>query len=340
MGYYLEEHPNPNTAQYGWPRPKVSGVIGVHTTESGVVFAGPDAGAENTAGFIGRRSDHGSYHIMADWDTIVPLVRPTFAAWADTTNNVHALSVSGAMNAARWRDLTPARAGQIVRNMGIAAAMLVRDAIAHGVLDAPVPARRITAAEAIAGSKAGFYGHGETNPGTRYDPGTNFDWDLFLSSYAAAVGGQINYQSVEDDMPLSDADVERVALKSAETLLGWVVREKQPDGTEHTAALSWYLLSRKAATEELVRTIAQTTAQTILNAKLPNVLTGGETTLGLETSWAAANAHAVIDKSGAASLPEGLDADTIAKLVGEGIQKATDGLSITLIKQTGEASDG
>lgn len=81
--------------------------------------------------------------------------------------------------------------------------MLVRDAIAHGALDEIVPARRITAAEAIAGTKAGFYGHGETNPGTRYDPGQNFDWDLFLSTYAAAVGGSIQYQSAtvseEDD---------------------------------------------------------------------------------------------------------------------------------------------
>lgn len=203
MNYYLEDHPNPNTAQYGWPRSRVSGVVGVHTTESGVVFSGPDAGAENTAAFIARRSDYGSYHIMADWDTIVPLTRPTYAAWADTTNNVHALSVSGAMNAARWRDLTPERASQIVRNMGIAAATLVRDAIAHGLMTTPTPAIRISADEAIRGTRAGFYGHGETNPGTRYDPGTNFDWDLFLSTYAAAVGGSITHQSAtiqEDEL--------------------------------------------------------------------------------------------------------------------------------------------
>lgn len=195
MNYYLEDHPNAAVPQYGWPRTRVSGVVGVHTTESGVVFEGADPGAENTAGYLSRRTNHGSYHIMADWDTIIPLVRPTFAAWADTTNNPHALSVSGAMNAARWRDLTPERAAGIVRNMGIAAAMLVRDAIAHGVLDEIVPARRITAQQAIDGSAKGFYGHGETNPGTRYDPGQNFDWDLFLASYAAAVGGNITYQS-------------------------------------------------------------------------------------------------------------------------------------------------
>lgn len=193
-GYYLQDNPNPNFAQFGWPRKKVSGVIGVHTTESGVVPSGPDGGAENTAAWIGRRPDPGGYHALADADTRIKLVHPRYAAWADTTNNAHAMSVSGAMDAARWRDLPPERAAAITRNMGYAAAELVRDAMAAGLLASPTPARRITPAEAIAGSKAGFYGHGETNPGRRYDPGQNFNWDLFLSIYAAAVGGGITTQ--------------------------------------------------------------------------------------------------------------------------------------------------
>lgn len=189
MSYYLQDNPNPNFAQFGWPRKKVSGVIGVHTTESGVIPSGPDGGAENTARFIGRRTDPGSYHTLGDADSRIKLVHPRFAAWADTTNNAHAMSVSGAMDAARWRDITPERAGAITRNMAYAAAELVQDATAAGLMSSPTPARRITPAEAIAGTKAGFYGHGETNPGRRYDPGQNFDWDLFLSTYAAAVGG-------------------------------------------------------------------------------------------------------------------------------------------------------
>lgn len=189
MSYYLEDHPNHTLAQYGWPRTRVSGVIGVHTTESGVFPAGSDPGAENTASYISVRNTHGSYHALADWDTRIKLVRPRYAAWADVTNNAHALSVSGAMNAARWRDLTPERAAGIVRNMGLAAAELVKDAIADGLLDSAPPARRITAQQAIDGTAAGFYGHGETNPGTRYDPGQNFDWNLFLATYAAAING-------------------------------------------------------------------------------------------------------------------------------------------------------
>lgn len=215
MTYYLQDNPNLNFAQFGWPRTKVSGVIGVHTTESGVVPAGPDGGAENTAAFIQRRTDPGSYHCMGDADSRMKLVHPRYAAWADTTNNAHAMSVSGAMNAARWRDLTPERAAAIVRNMAYAAADLVRDALAAGLLDAPVPARRITAAEAIAGTRPGFYGHGETNPLTRYDPGQNFDWDLFLKTYATAVGGGLAAQGTIT--PVQEDDV------SAQEVMAWPI---------------------------------------------------------------------------------------------------------------------
>ncbi|MDQ5862611.1 MAG: hypothetical protein M3536_10165 [Actinomycetota bacterium] len=216
MSYYLQDNPNPNFAQFGWPRAKVSGVIGVHTTESGVIPNGPDGGAENTAGYIRRRLDAGGYHSLADADSRLKLVHPRYAAWADITNNAHAMSVSGAMNAARWRDLSPERAAAIVRNMAYAAAELVQDALAAGLLSSPTPAVRISAAEAISGSRPGFYGHGETNPGTRYDPGQNFDWDLFLSTYAAAIGGGIAFHSStpseEDDMFTDD---DRAVLNSA-----------------------------------------------------------------------------------------------------------------------------
>lgn len=190
-GYYLQDNPNRTTAQYGWPRSRVSGVIGIHTAENNTDFDGADPGAEDVAGFISRRADHGSYHTLADADSILPLIHPSWAAWADTTNNAHAMSVSGALQAARWRELTQARADQIVINMAAGAANLVRTAIAGGLLDTPTPARRISAQEAISGSRAGFYGHGETNPGTRYDPGAHFNWDLLLSSYASFIGGGV-----------------------------------------------------------------------------------------------------------------------------------------------------
>jgi hypothetical protein len=203
MTYYLEDHPNPNTPQYGWERAKlgqpgvhVSGVVGVHTSEAITDFEGVDNNAENNAAFLGRRTDYGSYTTSADADTIVPLVHPRYAAWADTTNNAHAMSVSGCLQAARWLEMTPERRRAVVVNMAIAAARMVQTAVADGYLAKPTPAVRISAAEAISGSRPGFYGHGETNPGTRYDPGAHFDWDLFLATYAATIGG-INYASTD-----------------------------------------------------------------------------------------------------------------------------------------------
>lgn len=200
-GYYLEDHPNLNLAQFGWLRVRtwengqhLSGVVGVHTSEAITDFEGPDWNAENNAKFLETRTNHGSYTTSADADSVLPLVHPRWAAWADTTNNAHAMSVAGCLQAARWLEMTPQRRRAVVVNMGVAAARMVLTAVADGYLAKPTPAVRISAAEAIKGSRPGFYGHGETNPGTRYDPGQNFDWDLFLATYASAVGGGISFQ--------------------------------------------------------------------------------------------------------------------------------------------------
>lgn len=258
MTYYLQDNPNPNFGQFGWPRTRVSGVIGVHTTESGVIPSGPDGGAENTASWIGRRPDPGSYHSLADADSRIKLVHPRYAAWADTTNNAHAMSVSGAMDAARWRDLPPERAAAITRNMGLAAAELVRDAIAAGLLDSTPPARRITPAEAIAGSKAGFYGHGETNPGRRYDPGQNFDWNLFLTTYANAIGGLAAQGSTTTTNTSEEDDV------SAQEVLSWPI--ERTDGQKSTVAVELARLGPDlAVVKSLLEQIAPKVDESMVN---------------------------------------------------------------------------
>ena len=190
-GYYLQDNPNPNTAQFGWPRSRVSGVVGVHTAENNTCFNGPDPGDVDVAAFITRRADHGSYHVLADADSINPLVHPSWAAWADTTNNAHALSVSAAVRANDWLAMEEDRRDQVVINLAYGAANLVQTAVDSGLLDSPTPARRISKDEAVRGTRAGFYGHGETNPGSRYDPGKDFNWDLFLKSYETALSGGV-----------------------------------------------------------------------------------------------------------------------------------------------------
>lgn len=62
MGYYLIDNP-PASRQF-WPSRQsgISGGVVIHTTEG----AGGESSAENTAGFISRRSDPGSYHCIVD----------------------------------------------------------------------------------------------------------------------------------------------------------------------------------------------------------------------------------------------------------------------------------
>lgn len=249
-GYFLQDWPN-KLLQYGWPRKRVSGVVGVHTAENNTDFGGPDPGAEDVAGYLLRRDSHGSYHALADADSRIKLVHPSYAAWADTTNNAHALSVSGALQAARWRELTPDRAAAVTRQMAYAAAELVQDALAAGLLDAPVPARRITAAEAVAGSRPGFYGHGETNPATRYDPGQHFNWELFLATYASAVGGGLNYQG---STPEKEDEV------SAQEVLSWPL--ELTNGQKSTVAVELAKIGPdQQATQKALRDLNATLAE-------------------------------------------------------------------------------
>lgn len=197
-GYYLQDHPNPVTAQFGWQRSRVSGVIGIHTAENNTCFQGPDPGDADVAGFISRRTDHGSYHTLCDADSRTPLVWPGYSAWADTTNNAHAMSVSAAVRANDWAAMTPERRYAVLVQMAYAAAELTWTAVRDGLQAEVTPARRISAAEAISGSRAGFYGHGETNPGSRYDPGKDFDWGTFLALYESIISGN---EIGDDDMP-------------------------------------------------------------------------------------------------------------------------------------------
>lgn len=207
MGVYLIDNP-PRVRQFRSPRrEKPSGVIVVHSAESYPDEVGPDTGAENVAAFIQRRRTHGSYHDVCDADSIIQLVRYSDEAYQDGTgSNVHALSVSAATQAHKWRDLDPDYAREMTRNMAFAAATQARWLLAeHGVV---VPTRRITRAESDA-RKPGFISHAERDPGRRTDPGSDFPWGDFLEDYAAfAEDGDTG----DDDMAMTEADFQRINL--------------------------------------------------------------------------------------------------------------------------------
>jgi hypothetical protein len=331
-GYYLQDNPNPNTPQYGWPRARLdqpgqhlSGVIGVHTSEAPTDFEGPDFNAENNAAFVGRRTDYGSYHTTADADSIVPLVHPAWAAWADTTNNAHALSVSGCLEAARWLEMTPERRRQVVVNMGHAAAQMVLVAVADGYLGAPTPAVRISPEEAISGSRPGFYGHGETNPGTRYDPGAHFDWELFLSSYAQAIEG------IEDDMGHVDSISPEAAEAIADALLSRdVQREGAPAGD--TNRLAWSLGAESGRTNGIIARTAEAAVRGVLFTKFPRQGAGqsGETDLASVISWFDSGLQSVGGTHGDAAAALPIDPESVKVAISAAVADALKDLTVTL----------
>lgn len=60
----------------------MTGGVVLHTTEG----VGGDESAENTAGFISRRSDPGSYHCIVDWNSTVFLMPDDYTAFGVATS--------------------------------------------------------------------------------------------------------------------------------------------------------------------------------------------------------------------------------------------------------------
>lgn len=180
---YLDDHP-PARRQFRPRAEKPSGLIVVHTAESALDMIGVDTGAEDVAAFIARRTDPGSYHRIADSDSVVALVRFDQAAYGDGTgSNDFAIHVSFACKATGWAGMAPARRLAIIRQGAAAAyeaAVWLKEA--HGI---EVPPARVTRAESEA-REPGFISHGERDPGRRTDPGADFPWPVFLREFVEA----------------------------------------------------------------------------------------------------------------------------------------------------------
>lgn len=181
MGAYLIDHP-PRQRQFRERGTTISGVVVIHTAESLPDFSGPDTGAEGVARFIQGRSDFGSYHWLADSDSLVDLIpMERFQAYGDGTgSNPHAIHISAATQAARWDGLPDQWVKETVENMALAAhrASDLLEKV-HGVR---IPAKRRTKAETDRRLE-GFISHAERDPARRSDPGKSFPWDYFFKVY-------------------------------------------------------------------------------------------------------------------------------------------------------------
>lgn len=106
MGYYLFDHP-PAIQQFhpGRATPWTGGVL-VHTAENVMDTVGPDTGAENVAAYIARRTTYGSYHVLADSDSVIQLLPPTATAFHCAASGYNSTTV-GVSYACRTVDLDP-----------------------------------------------------------------------------------------------------------------------------------------------------------------------------------------------------------------------------------------
>ena len=182
---YLVDHP-PRRRQFKNRGTKPSGVVVVHTAENGPDWNGPDGGAEGVAKFIQNRSDPGSYHDLADSDSIINLVPYDKQAYQDGTGtNPHAYAVSGATQAHRWNEAPRKWRRATVRNMALAASRYAKWIKKHHGIT--IPARRITRAQSD-NRVPGFISHAERDPSRRSDPGAAFPWELFLDFYKEFMG--------------------------------------------------------------------------------------------------------------------------------------------------------
>lgn len=77
MSFYLLDNPPASPQFYTSRNNGISGGVVIHTTEG----AGGDTAAENTAAFIARRSDPGSYHMIVDTDSSVAMMPDEYTAF-------------------------------------------------------------------------------------------------------------------------------------------------------------------------------------------------------------------------------------------------------------------
>jgi hypothetical protein len=285
MGAYLAAHETA-VAQYRSPRrARPTGLVCVHTAESVLDTVGPDAGAENVAEWMTRRTNYGSYHDLADSDSVVHLVAYGDEAFHDGTgSNPWSLSISFALAAADWPKLTPEKRRGFLRQGAVAFARQQAWLKAHG--HPTTPLRRVTRAQSDAG-QPGFISHAERDPSRRTDPGAGFPWEEFFTECRAALAG--TNTSEEDDMTPDQVRVLTETKNAVDLLVKVAERPLQVEAR---------LTARIAALQSLVQQLAQRqgtpidldAVEAVVEKGVADALAAIETTVRVDTGRAAGSA--------------------------------------------------
>lgn len=195
----------------------------VHTAENTPDNLGPDTGAEAVANFIARRSGPGSYHVIADSDSIVRLGADDwemFGTGSPSGANRWCLHLSMACQARHWAQIPTDRR----RWYGLNAALVG----AHWSAVHDIELRPVTLAEAediVAGrtDRTGWCRHGDLDHPRRSDPGWSDDeFDAWLAACR-----DINTQTEESDMATWFVEIDPQP-GSLGRRSGWVCREGHP----------------------------------------------------------------------------------------------------------------
>lgn len=203
-GYILVDAPNVGQPQGTYPRrggAKLSGTCIVHTSEGAW-----NAGVDSLTRLVRTRADYGCYHRACDWQDIALYYPWEWETWQDTETNNWAVGIAAACRTTDWATMPADIREGYYRNMARMAADFV--AYMRDQYGIDVPLRRLSGAEARA-RKPGFAAHGDSGV-SRSDPGRDFNWDLFFDYTAQALNGTHNPVQ-EDDMPITDDDLNRIA---------------------------------------------------------------------------------------------------------------------------------
>lgn len=209
--YYLKKHRNPHGPHYYETRKEPVLAIVMHVT-AGLQGRPDDAdsSAERTARYAATTDRPVSWHSSSDTDSHFQLLPDSATAFHCQGYNSCTVGHEISKRDVSWSDETPQ---WVSESLSMAAASLRPRAASLGV-----PVRRASRAQLDAAraryrrtgkaEPVGFLAHGDLDPDRRRDPGPDFPWSRFFDL--------LTHTQEEDDMPLSDEDVKKVAKAAAD----------------------------------------------------------------------------------------------------------------------------
>jgi hypothetical protein len=188
-------------------------LVVVHDTESVLDTAGPDTGALDVADYQSGVVRPSSYHRLVDSARILVTLPDEATAFGAKGANTRGLHVSLAMRTVDWLRTDAVAVERRERALEHLARVVAEWCRKYGI-----PVRRITRAQYLAGA-SGIVGHADVDPDRRSDPGDGFPWDRFLARVRELLqNATIPTPVQEDDMPLTEADLEKIKEALVEPL--------------------------------------------------------------------------------------------------------------------------